>query len=369
MQAHDEAANDRPLRVMMLSTNGAGLGHITRLMAIAKRLPNDAGIVIATESLAAPLVHSAGFLTEYLPSRRYLDIEPKSWNRYYSRRLRHLVSCHRPDVVAFDGVVPYTGLIKAIGDHPGIRWVWVRRAMWKPGKGRRWIERGRHFDHILEPGDFSEEIDQGVTVADRDSAYRVGPITLIDRGDLVEADQARQKLGLDDRPAALLQLGAGNINDVQAPAGRIAAYLLDQGVQVVVAQSPIARTAITVPDGAKVIMRYPLSPFLKAFDLAVSAAGYNSFHELISFGVPSVFVPNEDTAYDDQVARVRYAADTGAALWLRDPMSTEALEPILDACVRKELSERCLELAPANGAQSAAQWVAGLVSQPAGFGA
>jgi UDP:flavonoid glycosyltransferase YjiC (YdhE family) len=206
--------------------------------------------------------------------------------------------------------------------------------MWKVGKGQEWVERGKHFDHILEPGDFSEAVDRGVTVQDRAAAHRVGPITLLDR------------------------------DDVQTTAGGVAAHLLGRGVRVVVAQSPIARTALDLPVGAMVVNLYPLSPYLRAFDFAVSAAGYNSFHELISFGVPSVFLPNENTAYDDQVTRVRYAADLGAARWSPDPTSTESLEAILDPVVQKALSERCLELSPPNGAQAAANWVAELISRP-----
>jgi len=354
-----------PHRIMLLSTNGAGLGHLTRLMAIARRLPSSTSVVIVTESLAAPLVHQAGFLTEYITSRKYSELLRDRWYRYYHRRLRHLILCHQPDLVAFDGVVPYSGLLRAIGDNPDVTWLWIRRAMWKVGKGQEWVERGKRFDHVLEPGDFAEAVDRGVTVQDRAAAHRVGPITLLDRDDLLPRVQARQTLGLvGDDPTALIQLGAGNINDVQTTAGGIAAHLLRRGVRVVVAQSPIARTALDVPAGAMVVNLYPLSRYLRAFDFAVSAAGYNSFHELISFGVPSVFVPNENTAYDDQVTRVRYAADMGAARWSPDPTSTESLDSILDPVVQKALSERCLELSPANGAQAAANWVAELISRP-----
>lgn len=322
-------------------------------------------MVFATESLAAPLVQEAGYLTEYITSRKYSDLLRDRWNHYYHRRLLHLISCHRPDLVAYDGVVPYSGLLRGIEDNPDVTWVWIRRAMWKAGKGQEWIARGKHFDHILEPGDFSEAVDGGVTVPDRAAAHRVGPITFLDRDDLLPPAEARQALGLaGDDPTALLQLGAGNINSVQTIAGGIAAHLMDKGVRIVVAQSPIARTALDVPAGATVVNLYPLSRYLHAFHFAVSAAGYNSFHELINFGVPTVFLPNENTAYDDQVTRVRYAAELGVARWLPDPFSAESLEPILDPVVQKALSERCLELSPPNGAQAAADWIEELVSRP-----
>ena len=60
-----------------------------------------------------------------------------------------------------------------------------------------------------------------------------------------------------------------------------------------------------------VVREFPLSRRFRAFDLAVSAAGYNSFHELLRFGIPTLFIPNQDTALDDQQGRAQFAADRG----------------------------------------------------------
>ena len=50
-----------------------------------------------------------------------------------------------------------------------------------------------------------------------------------------------------------------------------------------------------------------------AADLCVSAAGYNSFHEILYTGVPAVFVPQMTSFMDDQRARARAAAERGLA--------------------------------------------------------
>ena len=68
----------------------------------------------------------------------------------------------------------------------------------------------------------------------------------------------------------------------------------------------------TRPD-VHVVHEFPFSRRFRAFDLAVSASGYNSFHELLRFGIPTLFIPNRNTALDDQRARARFAADTGLA--------------------------------------------------------
>jgi UDP:flavonoid glycosyltransferase YjiC (YdhE family) len=357
--------------MMLLSSNGAGLGHLTRLMSIARRLPSAVETVIATQSYAASVVEASGYLTEYVPSVNYLGINAKRWNEFFHDRLGELIRTHTPGVVAVDGTVPYNGLLRAISDHPDITWVWVRRAMWKKDQGERWIERGKAFDLILEPGEFAGEADEGPTVAERAGVKMVGPITYLDPSELLDAAAARTALGLGlgEGPVALLQLGAGNINDIASPMARISRHLMERGYQIVLAQSPIATRALSAPPGAVVASLYPVSQYIRAFDLVVSAAGYNSFHELIGFGIPTVFVPNGETALDDQIGRVRYAEQAGVCLALYDPAGSE-VETVLDQAIRPQiqaaLSQRCVELAFPNGAIEAASWMSALLPSRTG---
>jgi len=349
-------------RVLMVSDNGTGMGHLSRLMAIARRLPGDMEAVIATQSYAAPIAHREGFLTEYIPSRKVLDAGRPRWTRVLRERLGHLIELHRPQVVAVDSV-PHEGIVAAVRDHPEITWVWVRRAMWQRGVGAEWIAEGKVFDHVLEPGEFAAAADEGPTVAERATARQVGPITFLDAGELLDAEAARGELGLDDRPAALLQLGAGNIDDISSPVARIAAHLVGHGFQLVMVESAIATEPMPPMPGARVVRLYPVSRYLRAFDLTVSAAGYNSYHEQIGFAVPTVFLPNTRTRLDDQVGRARFAAATGAALIVEDPESDE-LERVLDRAVRpavrEQLASRCRELAFSPGGAEAAGWLSGL---------
>jgi hypothetical protein len=357
-------------RVLMVSDNGAGMGHLSRLMAIARRLPPDTATVIATQSYAASVAHQEGFLTEYIPSRKVLDFAKPRWSALLRDRLDHLVALHEPDVVAIDSV-PHPGIVEAVRAHPEVTWVWVRRAMWQRGVGAEWITEGKVFDHVLEPGEFAGAADLGPTVADRAGAYQVGPITFLDESELLDAAAAKAELGLDDRPAALLQLGAGNINDIASPVGRICRHLSGHGFQLVLAESTIATTPMPRIPGAKVVQIYPVSRYLRAFDLTVSAAGYNSFHEQIGFGIPTVFLPNTATKLDDQVGRARFAAATGVALSVENPALVE-LEEALDRVVRPEvragLTRRCAELSFPNGGAAAAAWLSGLPARCEGFG-
>jgi UDP:flavonoid glycosyltransferase YjiC (YdhE family)/glycosyltransferase involved in cell wall biosynthesis len=349
-------------RFLMVSDNGAGMGHLSRLMAIGRRLPAGVQAVIATQSYAAPVAVQEGFLTEYIPSYQVLRTSRARWTRILRDRLDHLIELHAPELIAVDSV-PHQGIVEAVRAHPDITWVWVRRAMWQRGVGAGWITEGAVFDAVLEPGEFAEVADQGPTVADRSRAHRVAPITFLEPGELLGADEARGELGLDERPAVLLQLGAGNINDIASPVARIARHLSGHGFQLVLAESTIATEPMPPVPGARILRVYPVSRYLRAFDLVVSAAGYNSFHEQIRFAIPTVFLPNTQTRLDDQVGRARFAASSGVALAVENPESPE-LEQVLDAAVRPEvragLRRRCAELGFADGGGSAATWLSGL---------
>tara|TARA_B100000902_G_C27304019_1_gene914383 strand:+ start:61 stop:444 length:384 start_codon:yes stop_codon:yes gene_type:complete len=62
------------------------------------------------------------------------------------------------------------------------------------------------------------------------------------------------------------------------------------------------------------IRDYPNSLFFKAFDFSVQAGGYNSFHEMRSSSIPTLFLPNMQTGMDDQLARCMVAKDEGWGL-------------------------------------------------------
>src|SRR5699024_5128515 len=130
---------------------------------------------------------------------------------------------------------------------------------------------------------------------------------LLDRG------AAREELGLDpERPAVLVTLGAGNINDLTSDLGTVIEVLrADADRQICVTKPPIAGREQRGLEQVTHVSVYPLSRYMHAFDFAVAAAGYNSYHEHLAFGLPSIFVPNDHTRTDDQVGRARYAEEVG----------------------------------------------------------
>lgn len=349
----------RPV-VLFASSNGAGLGHLTRLMSMARRTV-DVQPVFFTLSQAVPVVRAMQFPCEYFASAGYSGMPTAIWNRLYAQRLGELIETYRPKAVVFDGTYPFQGLVDVANRWPDVPFVWSRRGMWIEGRGALGsVERARHFRLVIEPGELASEFDRGLTASRRGEALQVAPVVLLDREELLPADEARAHLGLaSDRPAVLVTLGAGNINDVVSTVDLVVRELaLHRDAQVCVTSSIIAdRQASTVADSIHTISEYPLSRSLRAFDCAVSASGYNSFHELVAFGVPTLFLPNLETSLDDQVGRARSAARSGVGLWLEeeadDASLRASLAALLDPERRAQMRTRCAEVWPGNGAADA----------------
>lgn len=316
---------------MYVSSNGAGMGHLTRLMAMARRRSPGVRPYVVSMSRAVPVVADEGLDYEYIPSRDDLGIGARRWRLIFTERFAEVLLRERPDVVVFDGVYPYEGLLASRSVLPDVRLVWSRRAMWRPGLGHRQLASSDVFDLVIEPGELAHGLDVGATAGRRD-ALRVGPVTLLDDSDLVTRAEAAAVLGVDpDRPTALVTLGVGAINDVESDLGRVVQALASvPGLQVVVTRPAIAVSDAGLPAGVHGVWIYPISRYLRAVDLAVAAAGYNSFHELVGHGVPTAFVANTATGMDDQGARARWAAQAGVGIDL----------PALDAAgVRRVVDE------------------------------
>ena len=100
---------------------------------------------------------------------------------------------------------------------------------------------------------------------------------------------ARHTLDLDPHePAVLVLLGAGNNYDYE-PVRKVVLARLGKApnVQIVAAEWLIADLPVELPEHVRRLAEYPISRYLAAFDFAISAVGYNSFHELLFAAVPT----------------------------------------------------------------------------------
>lgn len=358
----DRPASVRP-SVLLISSNGAGMGHLTRLLAYARRIDQEVDPYFLSMSQAVPVVDRFGYPYEYLPSAGALSMPPGRWQSMFIERTIECLNRVQPDVVVFDGTWPYNGFPALRRARPDIRWIWSRRAMWRHGANSEQLRKSEWFDLVLEPGDFASAYDRGATTSV--SALRVPPVTLLDAAEKQDRSTARRSLGLPEGgPLALVSLGAGNINDPAGDIGVAAAALTNLGVGVCVTQPEIARVHFARAN-VHLVRDYPLARRYPAFDLVVSASGYNSFQELLRMSVPTLFVPNTATALDDQESRAKYARDQGWSHML-NKMTVNSVEPILNDLLKngRNMVAKALEVDPGNGARDAADAILGLVNKP-----
>jgi UDP:flavonoid glycosyltransferase YjiC (YdhE family) len=348
-----------------MTSNGTGLGHLTRSMAIARRLEPGVEPTFFTLSGAAPVVRDQGFPVEYMGSYDASGAGSHlEWGRRLRARLAELLDELRPAVLVFDGAHPYPAAIPAMRDTPELTTVWSRRPMWQPRRGRPILALAAAFDLVLEPGELATADDAGLTARRRAEAVRLDPITFCDPSELLGRTEAERALGLQPgRINALVALGQGR--ELDAAVRRCLDDLAARPeVQVAALESGIS-SRLEVPEGV-VLLRdiYPVSRYYRAFDFAVSAAGYNAYHELIRFAVPALFVPMR-RELDDQAARARHAERAGVALACEGPGSDRLeglMEQMLDPAGRERMSARAHALGLGNGAEEAARLLSRLAT-------
>lgn len=349
----------RAKKIALVTSNGAGMGHLTRLLGIARKISVNTEVRFISLSQAVPVVEAQGFSYEYIASRGDMGCTPSEWNRYAAERFSQAFADFEPDVVVFDGTWPYAGFMKALRNTDAKK-VWSRRGMWKRTVADTSIKTSASsFDLIVEPGEYAASFDEGVT-AGYDDAFRVSPVTVLDKSECLSRDQARAELGLEpnDR-TVLITLGAGNINAIDSTVKGLVESVraLPDPWTIFLTKAPIAVSDESFV-GVREISEYPLARVARAFDFAVSASGYNSYHEWVQLCLPTLWLPNTSTSTDDQIARGRYAESVGAGLCLVEPTENEirnAVSELAQDQTRERMRQVMAETRYANGAAEVAE--------------
>ncbi|MCL2850038.1 MAG: hypothetical protein FWE61_08350 [Micrococcales bacterium] len=264
-------------RVLLVTSNGAGMGHIVRCLAVGTALVDHASYAVLTLSTAHETVRQAGFPVTYFPSVDAKDWGSATWNRAFGAYLAAVLVRNDIDLVVFDGTFVYRGITASCRD-AGVPLVWLRRGLWKDGSRRTQFDAPLAVaDHVLVPAELGEPDQQ-----DEPWLTQVPAITLASREGLLPRAQACRELGLEPTGRyVLVQVGHttfdGQTSGVQAVVEAVHDCL--PGMTPVVLVSPALSDAV-LPVGAQcVVGRFPLAPFLSAFEVAVCAAGYNSVYE------------------------------------------------------------------------------------------
>jgi predicted glycosyltransferase len=368
----------RPLRALFYAVNGLGLGHVVRLLAIARKLRRrapDVEVLFVTSSEADGVIYREGFAALKVPSKNIRDeagIRKKTYQRLVQTVVWNAVSSFDPDVLVVD-TFPTGSLQELV---PILTWdvrkVFVFREQKEEMARRPLLQNAlRLYDRVIVPHDESDDLllPEGVR------AVAVGPILIRDREEVWTRDAARAHLGLPpDRTVVYASFGGGGDPEVDRCLRLVltaAGELPD--LHVVLAPGPLFRRPggaakgrreegaahPALGDRVSALEHFPAVELYRAFDFAVSGVGYNSSHELLHLGVPGIYIPFP-RVIDDQGARARWISEREAGLSLPAPdldSLRAALRRLLEPREREAISRRARELVPGNGADRAAREV------------
>jgi UDP:flavonoid glycosyltransferase YjiC (YdhE family) len=347
-------------RIFLVSSNGIGIGHLTRLLSVARRLRETIEPVFITFSQGVSIIEQFGYAFRYIPSQLHAGIDYGAWNQWLRAELDELLATHEPSALVFDGNNPYPGILAAAAHQSRLRLCWIRRGMWRPTHDANFLNGGRYFDLIVEPDDVAASADRGATARQRNEVLAVPPIRLLEDEEILPRQQARRELGLDaDHPAVLIQLGSGGNRDI--------AYLIEVAVealshvpnmQIAVMEWLVGTERLRLWPGVRLIRGFPVGRYVNAFDFTVAAAGYNTFNETICAGLPAIFVPNEHASMDDQSGRAAFAEINGAGFHLPEGQVREIrslIDTLMDPTARALIRLNALRIAKPNGATAAAE--------------
>lgn len=301
--------------IVLFPTNGVGFGHFTRMYGLAKRLKLNSPsteIVFFTTMPTLHILYNEGFPSYHLAGRKkHKRMTAGEWNALVEENLSLVFNQHKPKAFVFDGAFPYRGMLNAIQGQTRMEKIWVRRGMFKKGSNIP-IDSIEHFSLIIRPGD-SVNVQDHIGMDIKIDSKTIEPMLLLNEGELLSEEQARGRLNLpDDVKVIYIQLGAGRINDIDSEIRMtVEAILLHEDIHVVVGESMLGERIMFEHPRVTLLRDYPNSMYFNAFSASVQAGGYNSFHEMRNFGIPTLFYPNMNTGMDDQLSRCKIAESEG----------------------------------------------------------
>lgn len=342
--------------VVSYAINGRGVGHLVRQLSLLRwmrRISTAADTHlecwVITSSEADTLARREGICALKMPSKsmmRDAGLEPARYLAVARAWVLQTVAMLSPDLLLVDTFPGGSfGELVSVLELARKRALVARRVREDFASEDPYRALLSMYDLVVEPDE------QGA------------PVLLRDREELPSRISARAALGVPgETPAILVTLGGGGDPTARATLPALLDPLLQRGWHAVVAAGPLYQGPERRGAGITWLDRYAMMELLPGIDVAISAGGYNSYHELLYTGVPAVFLPQAKLA-DDQEARVRQAIAAGAG------EGVTAIGGVADAVQRlldrgEQASAAARALVPRNGAHALATELLSAVLPP-----
>lgn len=355
---------------MCYAINGLGMGHLTRLLALSlrlKKLQPNTEILFITTSDADNILSKYDIPYIHLPSKKNASgvLTMRKLARLYNATVNPIYDVFQPHIFITDTLV--TGSLNDLLNilrYGNCYKVFVHRARKPETYSVADVQAQRFYDLVVAPHYQREQLipmPEGFDVP----LYWGGNMMLLDKNEILSRQEARKILQIADNETVLfLSLGGGGDETNEATFQKIISVVRSYPyLKIVLAKGFLDKNQhdvlATLPN-VMTVHFYPVSLYFAAFDLAISGAGYNTFHELLCAGVPTLFVPKL-RGYDDQQARAEKAAQKGAccvALETQENFEEELklqLQQLLSAEKRQVMSEKAMQYVPENCTENIAQ--------------
>ncbi len=369
-----------PLRIVNYAVNGSGAGHLTRLCAINRWLRRytqilelRAEIYFLTTSEADSLLFSERFASFKLPSKTIIGetgIDKTTYLGLAKQWIWHSLGLIRPDLFLVDTFPrgSFGELLSALD-------LCEYKAFIHRSVKEEFLSRPDFaamlplYDLILVP-EYEEESQGTLKGIRRGQLHYTGPVMIREKVECWPREKVRAHFAV--APGDLLvyvSAGGGGDRHAAAYLEKVCEVLTSRpNLHVVVGAGPLYRGGALHGPRLTFLTHSGVAELLAGMDLAVCSAGYNSFHELLHAGVPTVFLPQEKIA-DEQSKRADLAELRGAAIHLRDPIESPlfahklktAIDSFSDPEVRQKAQRAAMAIVPTNHARDAAQRVLSLL--------
>ena len=300
-----------------MPTNGVGLGHAQRCALIANALgPGRPPPVFAAFPSCMRLVKSHGFDVMPLVGRSPLHAQSHEHDLVNHLRLRALSAGAR--TLVFDGGYIFDSVYRTVLEG-SVSGVWIRRGLWQGSQDNSVaLDREKAFDRVIVPCEGFEELNQPYSRGDH--LFTVGPV--VQSVALSPGSRDGLRAALADRfgrsfdRLAVSLLGGGVAADRSAQIQALCGLFerrSDTLHLVLVWPNATLEPGWFDWRNSRVVRTLHAAVLAAAADVAITAAGYNSFHEVLYNRIPAIFVPQTGSFMDDQRARARAACDRGLA--------------------------------------------------------
>jgi len=311
------AAAPSATQVVFMPTNGVGLGHAQRCSLVAAELdPARVRPVFAVFPSCAGLVKAYGFDAMPLVARSKLHAQTHENDLANYLRLRALAE--HASALVFDGGYIFDSVYRTLLERR-LRSVWIRRGLWQPRQDNTIVlDREKAFERVVVPSEAFEELN--ATYSHGEHVRAVGPIVQrvvleAERRDALRA-QLAERYGRGFDRLVVTQLGGGVAAERGAQIQAICGMMqrrADVLHLVVVWPTTVLEPAWFGWSRTRVVKTHHAGVLSAAADLCITAAGYNSFHEVLYGARSAIFVPQTASYLDDQHRRAQAAHERGLA--------------------------------------------------------